>query len=53
MRKSLKNNLWLKLFALLLAVIIYHSLKTNTSKTNNTSDNEENDRSFFRYIKWN
>ena len=46
MKNALTNNLGLKVFALLLAVLIYHSLKTNTG------DNKENDRTFLKYFKY-
>ena len=41
----LKNGNWgLKLLALILAIVIYHSLKNESSQSNNG-----NDRSFFQH----
>ena len=43
--KLIKNGNWgLKLLALILAIVIYHSLKNESAQNNNTG----NDRSFFK-----
>lgn len=44
MKLRLKGGWGLRLFALILAIIIYHSLKNEDSKTQ-----EKNDRSIFQY----
>ena len=42
----LKNGNWgLKLLALILAIVIYHSLKNESAQTSNNG----NDRSFFQH----
>lgn len=46
MIKRLTTNIYLKLFALILAIMIYHSLK------NSSSTDSENDRTFFKYFKY-
>ena len=46
MKKSLTSNLGLKVFALLLAVLIYHSLKTHSGES------KENDRTFLKYFRY-
>ena len=41
------SNLGLRLLALLLAVVLYHALKDNTSKS--AANDNNHDRSFFHY----
>ena len=52
MKKALTNNLGLKIFALLLAVLLYHFLKTDNSPKANTGNEKDNDRTFLKYFKY-
>lgn len=52
MKKTLTNNLGLKVFALLLAVLLYHFLKTGNSTMANTGNEKDNDRTFLKYFKY-
>ena len=52
MKKTLTNNLGLKVFALLIAVLLYHFLKTDNDSKTNTGNTGDNDRTFLKYFKY-